>query len=104
MISKLIRILGFPWTMRICALMILFLLIVANLTVRSRLPPNPRKLSKESLMRPFYESKTMLLIAGFFTLTFGIFVPMNYLVTAAMADGMGRNLAEYLVAILNAGR
>lgn len=55
-------------------------------------------------MRPFYESKTMLLIAGFFTLTFGIFVPMNYLVTAAMADGMGRNLAEYLVAILNAGR
>ncbi|BAE60346.1 unnamed protein product [Aspergillus oryzae RIB40] len=103
MISKLIRILGFPWTMRICALMILFLLIVANLTVRSRLPPNPRKLSKESLMRPFHESKTMLLIAGFFTLTFGIFVPMNYFVTAAMADGMGRNLAEYLVAILNAG-
>ncbi|RMZ42099.1 monocarboxylate transporter [Aspergillus flavus] len=103
MISKLIRILGFPWTMRICALMILFLLIIANLTVRSRLPPNPRKLSKESLMRPFHESKTMLLIAGFFTLTFGIFVPMNYLVTAAMAEGMGRNLAEYLVAILNAG-
>ncbi|KAB8270469.1 major facilitator superfamily domain-containing protein [Aspergillus minisclerotigenes] len=103
MISKLIRILGFPWTMRICAFMILFLLIVANLTVRSRLPPNPRKLSKESLMRPFHESKTMLLIAGFFTLTFGIFVPMNYLVTAAMAEGMGRNLAEYLVAILNAG-
>lgn len=46
----------------------------------------------------------MLLIAGFFTLTFGIFVPMNYLVTAAMAEGMGRNLAEYLVAIPNAGR
>ncbi|KAE8318165.1 major facilitator superfamily domain-containing protein [Aspergillus transmontanensis] len=103
MISKLITILGFPWTMRICAFMILFLLIVANLTVRSRLRPNPRKLSKESLMRPFHESKTMLLIAGFFILTFGIFVPMNYLVTAAMAEGMGRNLAEYLVAILNTG-
>ncbi|KAE8342689.1 hypothetical protein BDV24DRAFT_150283 [Aspergillus arachidicola] len=103
MISKLITILGFPWTMRICAFMILFLLIVANLTVWSRLPPNPRNLSKNSLMRPFHESKMMLLITGFFILTFGIFVPMNYLVTAAMAEGMGRNLAEYLVAILNAG-
>ncbi|KNG89131.1 putative monocarboxylate transporter [Aspergillus nomiae NRRL 13137] len=103
MISKLIRILGFPWTMRICAFMILFLLIIANLTVRSRLPPSPQKLSKESLMQPFKELKMMLLVAGFFLLTFGIFVPMNYLVTEAIAKGMSRDLAEYLVAILNAG-
>ncbi|KAB8260977.1 major facilitator superfamily domain-containing protein [Aspergillus pseudonomiae] len=103
MISKIIRILGFPWTMRICAFMILFLLIIANLTVRSRLPPSPQKLSKESLMQPFKELKMMLLVAGFFLLTFGIFVPMNYLVTEAIAKGMSRDLAEYLVAILNAG-
>ncbi|KAE8140530.1 major facilitator superfamily domain-containing protein [Aspergillus pseudotamarii] len=103
MISKLMNIIGFPWTMRICAFMILFLLVIATLTVKSRLPPNPRKLSKESLIRPFKESGMILLVAGFFILTFGIFVPMNYLVTAAMAGGMGRDLAEYLVAILNAG-
>ncbi|OGM48615.1 hypothetical protein ABOM_001971 [Aspergillus bombycis] len=103
MISKIINILGFPWTMRTCAFIIFFLLRIANLTVRSRLPPNPRKLSMESLMRPFKELKMMLLVASFSILAFGIFVPMNYLVTEAMAKGMGRDLAEYLVAILNAG-
>ncbi|KAF5858579.1 hypothetical protein ETB97_004264 [Aspergillus alliaceus] len=102
-ISKLIPTVGFSWTMRVSAYMILFLLILANLTIKSRVPPNPCKLFKETLARPFHEFKAVLLIVGFFILTFSIFVPMNYLVSVAIGEGMGRNLAEHLVAILNAG-
>ncbi|KAE8361962.1 hypothetical protein BDV27DRAFT_147371 [Aspergillus caelatus] len=47
--------------------------------------------------------RMILLVAGFFILTFGIFVPMKYLVTTAMAEDVGRDLVEYLVAILKAG-
>ncbi|KAB8227597.1 major facilitator superfamily domain-containing protein [Aspergillus alliaceus] len=89
-ISKLIPTVGFSWTMRVSAYMILFLLILANLTIKSRVPPNPCKLFKETLARPFHEFKAVLLIVGFFILTFSIFVPMYYLVS-------------HLVAILNAG-
>ncbi|KAE8385195.1 major facilitator superfamily domain-containing protein [Aspergillus alliaceus] len=102
-ISKLILTVGFWWTMRVSAYMILFLLILANLTIKSRVPPNPCKLFKETLARPFHEFKAVLLIVGFFILTFSIFVPMNYLVSVAIGEGMGRNVAEHLVAILNAG-
>ncbi|KAE8154625.1 MFS general substrate transporter [Aspergillus avenaceus] len=103
MISRLIRQVGFPWTMRISAFIILFLMVIANLTVKSRLPPNPRKLSKESLTRPFREIKMILLLIGFLILTFGFFVPMNYIVSEAIARGMSHSLADYLAAILNAG-
>ena len=38
-ILKLIPEIGFPWTMRTCAFIIWGMLIIANLTVKSRIPP-----------------------------------------------------------------
>lgn len=102
MTTHLIRDVGFGWAMRICAFIILFLLIIANLTVRANHPPFPQKLNKDQLIKPFKESEFVLLLLGFFCFTYGIFVPINYLPSQALDVGMDTNLAEYLIPILNA--
>jgi len=104
MIERLISDVGFGWAIRITAFFILFLLIIANLTIRARSPPNPHSMSRETLLQPFREVEMVLVILGFVLLTFGIFVPIDYLVIEAISKGMNANLAQYLVTILNAGR
>jgi MFS family permease len=104
MVSRMIAEVGYAWAMRTAAFLILFLLGIAILTVRSRVPPKPQNIDKASLIRPFREIKMLLIIAGFVFLTFGIFIPVNYLVIQAMDAGMSYDLAQYLVPILNAAR
>lgn len=104
MITHLIRRVGYGWAMRIAAFMILFLLVIANLTVRCRVPPQPKKLTTRDLYQPLREPNMLLIITAFALLTFGIFIPINYIVTCAVAQGMSVNLSNYLVSILNAAR
>ena len=102
--QKLIVQVGYGWSMRIAAFMILGLLTIANLTIKSRLPPQPRNMTREELLQPFQEFSTVTVIAGFLFLTFGIFIPLDYVVVEALGTGMNPNLAQYLLAMLNAGR
>ncbi|KAF4458508.1 major facilitator superfamily transporter, partial [Fusarium albosuccineum] len=102
MVTHLIRTVGYGWAMRICAFLILALLIIANLTVRARHPSRPQKVSGARMRKPFTEADFLLLTAGFFCFTFGNFVPINYLPTQARAAGMDENLVQYLIPILNA--
>ncbi|KAJ5987253.1 monocarboxylate transporter [Penicillium sp. IBT 35674x] len=102
MVSRLIDEIGYSWAMRVAAFLILFLLAITVLTVRSRVPPRPRAMNSETLLRPFKEVKMVLLILGFVFLTFGIFIPIDYLVVQAMSAGMSSYLAQYLVSMLNA--
>ena len=55
MVSRLVVEVGFGWTMRICAFLILGLLIVANLTVKSRIPPHPKPVHLMDFVRPLQE-------------------------------------------------
>ncbi|KAH8651177.1 major facilitator superfamily domain-containing protein [Xylariales sp. PMI_506] len=102
MVSRLINAVGYSWSMRICAFLILALLVIANLTVKARHPPRPQPISRAQLIQPFKEPGYVLLTAGFFFLTYGIFVPLNYLPLQAISAGMSPSLVEYLVPILNA--
>lgn len=104
MVQKLVVQVGYGWAMRISAFMILGLLIIANLTIKSRLPPRPQAMTKEDLLRPFTETDMLLVIPGFLLLTFGIFIPINYVQAEAVSLGMNPDLAQYLLAMLNAGR
>lgn len=104
MISHLIREVGYGWAMRTAAFVILSLLIIANLTVKCRVQPVPHALSHEDLIRPFHEMRFVLVVGGFAFLTFGIVVPINYLVVQATAQGMSLELGQYLISILNAAR
>ncbi|KAJ5553360.1 monocarboxylate transporter [Penicillium frequentans] len=102
MVSRLIDEIGYGWAMRVAAFLILVLLVITILTVQSRVPPRPRAMSREALLRPFKEVKMVLVILGFVFLTFGIFIPIDYLVVQAMSAGMSSYLAQYLVSMLNA--
>lgn len=102
--SRLIREVGFPWAMRTCAFIILFLLVIANVTIAARHPPHPHSPTRSQLAKPFREPNFVLVAVGIFLFTFGMFAPINYLPVQATSVGVDSTVVQYLVAILNAGR
>lgn len=105
MSSNLIRAVGYGWAMRVDAFLILILLAVANLTLRTRRPPRPAKLTGASLAKPFSELTFNLLIVGLFLMPFGMYVPVTYLPVAALGEGfVSPSMAINLVAFYNATR
>lgn len=66
MVVKLIPEVGFGWEMRICAFLILALIVFANLTVRSRIAPTKRPFSAMAFIRPLKEPTFTLLTGAIF--------------------------------------
>lgn len=95
---------GFGWAMRICALFMLALLVVTNLTVRSRLRPHPTTLTLTSYLKNFTDIPFVLVTLASFFYSMGMFIPITYIVTYGQHVGMGTSLAGYLVSIFNAAR
>jgi MFS family permease len=104
MASHLIPQVGFGWTIRICAFLILALMIVAIFTVRSRLPPTPRKLELSVFIEPFTDMRFNLLAFASFLFFVALFIPINFIEVEAIASGMSTQLAGYLLPVLNAAR
>lgn len=104
MVSRLIRAVGFGWAMRISAFLILFLLVIANMTVRAFAAPNPRKIPPKQLMQPLRELGFVTLMVGIFLFTFGLFCVLTYVTVQAISARMDSALAQYLISILNAAR
>jgi MFS family permease len=104
MTSHLIPRVGFGWTMRICAFLILGLLLIAFATVKSRLPPRKRAFELKAFIEPFHDTHFNLALASSFLFFMGMFVPVNFIEVQAMAKGMSARMATYLIVILNAAR
>jgi MFS family permease len=102
MINHLIREVGFAWAMRIGGFFILFMLTIGNLTVKSRLPPQPKPIEIMEFIRPLQEVPYLLVVIGIFFYTYGIYLPFNFVTLQAQQLGMSAQLAGYLLAILNA--
>lgn len=94
MVAKLIPQVGFAWTMRICAFLILGLLIIGNLTIRPRFPPNPKSMSRQDLIDPLTDIKFIFVCVGILFLTFGIFIPINYVTVEALSMGVASSLVS----------
>lgn len=80
MVTKLIPRIGFPWTMRAAAFMILGMMAVANFTVKARLAPKPKPLAMKEFVRPLREPAYALICAGAFMFFFGTFLPFNFVI------------------------
>jgi MFS family permease len=122
MTERLIPQVGFPWTMRICAFFVLFMMVntccerslkfyaltiyqvIANVTVRSRIPPHPKPLRLKEFVKPLREVPFFLLTLGMFLTFLALFLPFNFIIVQASTIGMSNELAGYLVPILNAVR
>lgn len=104
MVSHLIPQVGFPWAMRICAFLILFMLSISNLTLRSRLVHTPKSVSIISFLRPLKELRFVVTVAACFCFFWGMFLPFTFVITQAERYGMSSHLSQYLIPILNAAR
>ncbi|KAJ0422506.1 major facilitator superfamily domain-containing protein [Aspergillus carlsbadensis] len=91
--------LGFGWSVRVVAFLVLGLLLVSCPPVRARLPPRETDFL---LPRAFKEPGYTTLIIGAFFMFLGMFPPIFYLPTYGLIQGMSPTMAFYLSAILNA--
>ena len=105
MLQKLFPEIGFQWATRVLALIFLVQLIVANLLIRSRLPPPPKELAA-SIWPDFKIFKNVtfcLTTGGTFFVEWALFVPLSYLTAYALKQGVSAAFSYELLAILNAG-
>ncbi|CAI7606950.1 MFS general substrate transporter [Penicillium manginii] len=102
MVDRLIDQVGFGWTMRAVAFLILGGLVIVNLTVKSRLAHEPKPIHIRQYIKPFTEIPFLLLVISLSLFSFGLFLPFNFITAQAQTLGMSPALANYLVAILNA--
>lgn len=72
MVSRLVLDVGFGWTMRICAFLILGLLVIANLFIKSRIPPFPKPVQLMDFIRPLMEPTFALL-----TIVWASYLPVS---------------------------
>lgn len=67
MVERLVVERGFGWSMRAAAFLILGLLIYANFTVKSRLPPQPKPWSIVDFIKPLQEGPFSLTVFQVFS-------------------------------------
>ncbi|KAG6041230.1 hypothetical protein E4U41_005513 [Claviceps citrina] len=101
MLSRLIKTAGYAWAMRSAVLIILALLVVANLTIKSRHVCGRQPISRGLLTRPFHERTFLFLLVGLALIPFGLYTPIDFIPTVAKAEGMRESLAENLIAFYN---
>jgi MFS family permease len=93
---------GFPWAIRVTAFLILFLMLIANATITSRMTPFKKPWNIRDYLRPFKELPYDLVAFGSFIFFLGMFLPINYIILEAIHYGMSIALAQYMVPVLNA--
>ena len=98
--------LGFAWASRILGFTLLFLFIFANVFLRSRLPR--QQVTLRSILPDFSifadgDGALVLATAGLFFMELGLFIPIGYLTSYCVANGIDESFSYQIIAILNAG-
>ena len=102
MLNALFPRFGWTWSIRILGFIFLFLVVIANLLVRSRLPPKKGG-SVWPNLSIFRQPVFAITTAGVFFMEWGLFVPLAYISSWAAHVGVGSpTFAFQLLAILNA--
>ena len=102
--SKISSTAGFAWATRTLGFIFSFLLILANLLVRSRLPRKP--ITKGNLLPDvmIFKDKTFLIMTiALFLIEWGLFTSLSYTTSFALAAGIRPEFAYQVIPILNAG-
>lgn len=104
MIYHLLPKIGFAWTMRAVAFMILGLLAIANITVKSNIKPYQTPFKFMDFVAPLKEGPFTLTAVANFLFFFVNLVPPNFMILQAEYEGMSPRLSQYLVSIFNSAR
>lgn len=104
MLSSLFTSAGFAWATRALGFIFVFVLAIANVLVRARLPR--KSLNKSNLLPhpSIFKDRIFLILAiALFLIEWGLFTSQGYLVTFALANGIRPALSYQLISIMNAG-
>jgi predicted permease len=104
MVNHVYREADFGWALRATGFVFLGFLIMANILVKSRLKPTPKKLDLMAHIRPLQEPPFALVALACFFFAMSIYLPGTFITLDAIMKGMQGNLAGYLLSILNASR
>lgn len=104
MFDHLIERIGYPWSVRAIALLLIPLQLISIFTVRSRLTHNRKHFNPLGLLRPFKDVIFSLNAAATFFGILGLPIPFTYLKVAGEAAGVKPSLSIYLLPILNSVR
>lgn len=102
MVNRLITRVGFGWTMRIVAFIILIGVILLVATIRSNRLHTPTPFNLQTYITPLKDKRFALLCTSMTLFGFGLFLPFNFIPSAAQALGMSFEPSIYSIAILNA--
>ena len=102
MLQKLIPMVGFAWATRVLGFILVFLLILANLLIRSRLPRKkaPKVVPDLTVFKDLTFAFTTI---GIFLLEWGLFVPLTYISSYTLAHGASSAFGFQILALLNTG-
>ena len=101
-LQRLFVTVGWGWALRIQGFIFLIFLIIANLCIRSRLPPKPNSTSMPDF-KILRSPSFALLTVGTYLMEWGLFTPIAYLTLYALRSGaMSHQFALQLIAIFNA--
>lgn len=102
MLKSLFARVGWAWAMRSLGFVFLFTCAIANLLIRSRLPP-AQNASPHPDIHIFRNIPFLLTTIGIFMLEFALFIPITYSSLYALHQGYGEAFAFEILPILNAG-
>ncbi|KAJ6565981.1 MFS general substrate transporter [Mycena sp. CBHHK59/15] len=97
---RLIPLVGFQWTMRICAFILIFTLGFANLTLARRLPPKNVTGGLFNLHAFKSPAFTIYCLSGFVAFL-GLYTVLTYIDVSATTIGVSPDFSFYLVSIAN---
>lgn len=104
MLQALFPRIGFAWSTRVVALINLILLIFTNLLIKSRLPP--KKATMEAILpdfRIFRDPIFALTTTGVYFTEWGLFIPLTYITSYAIAHGVDERFSYQILALVNVG-
>jgi MFS family permease len=102
MVNRLIPRVGFGWTMRAVAFIILLGVAISAATIRSNRAHAPTPFYFHTYTSPLKDKKFVLLCVSMTLFGFGLFLPFNFIPSAAQHLGMSFEMSIYAIAILNA--
>ncbi|PPR07866.1 hypothetical protein CVT24_005603 [Panaeolus cyanescens] len=93
---------GFGWGVRAVGFMDLGLLIIANLIMKTRLPPKKKMQGEGATFRKVLTDVPYLIyMLGGFLVFWGVFVPFFYLQLYAALHGVNPTITKYSITIMN---
>jgi predicted MFS family arabinose efflux permease len=98
-LEKLIPQIGFAWSVRTIALIMIATLAISNLTLRSRLPP--RKAGPLIEPKAFLQPSYSLYTVGAFLAFWGLYTPFFYSTSYMQKIGAPENVSLYVLSLMN---